>query len=92
MVISRFKVYLVRLDPTEGHEIREPRPCLIIPHGEMNWYIDTVVVAPLTIKGRVCPTRVPVRFQMPIGLSRGSWKVRSILRRAVITNAMSLYD
>lgn len=58
---SRFDVYLVRLDPIEGREIRKTRPCLIISPDEMNHHIDTVIVAPMTTKGRPYPTRVPVR-------------------------------
>ena len=61
--MSRFDVYLVRLDPTEGREIRKTRPCLIISPDEMNHHIDTVIVAPMTTKGRPYPTRVPVRFK-----------------------------
>jgi mRNA interferase MazF len=36
MVASRFDVYLIRLDPTQGREIRKTRPCLIISPDEMN--------------------------------------------------------
>jgi mRNA interferase MazF len=63
MVVSRFEVYLDRLDPTQGHEIRKTRPALIISPDEMNRHIETVIVAPMTTKGRPYPTRVPVRFQ-----------------------------
>lgn len=63
MVVSRFEVYLVRLDPTEGREIRKTRPCLVISPDEMNRHISTVIVAPLTTRGQDYPTRVPVRFQ-----------------------------
>ena len=63
MVVARFEVYLVRLHPTEGREIRKTRPCLIISPDEMNHHIDTVIVAPMTTKGRPYPTRVPVRFK-----------------------------
>jgi mRNA interferase MazF len=63
VVASRFDVFLVRLDPTEGREIRKTRPCLIISPDEMNHHIDTVIVAPMTTKGRPYPTRVPVRFK-----------------------------
>ena len=63
MVVSRFEVYLVRLDPTHGHEIRKTRPALIISPDEMNRHIETVIVAPMTTKGRPYPTRVPVKFQ-----------------------------
>ncbi len=63
VVASRFEVYLVRLDPTEGREIRKTRPCLIISPDEMNDHIDTVIAAPMTTKGQPYPTRVAVTFQ-----------------------------
>jgi len=63
VVTSRFDVFLVRLDPTEGREIRKTRPCLVISPDEMNQHIDTVIVAPMTTRGRSYPTRVPVRFK-----------------------------
>jgi len=63
MVISRFDVYLVNLDPTIGHEIRKARPCLIISPDEMNRYVATVIVAPMTTKGKEYPTRVSCSFQ-----------------------------
>jgi mRNA interferase MazF len=63
MVAERFDVYLVNLDPTVGSEIRKTRPCLIISPDEMNRHIATVIVAPMTTKGRPYPTRVPCRFQ-----------------------------
>ena len=67
LVVSRFDVHLVRLDPTVGREIRKVRPCLIISPDEMNRHIDTVIVAPMTTQGRAYPTRVPVRFQRKTG-------------------------
>ena len=48
VVSSRFDVHLVRLDPTEGREIRKTRPCVIISPDEMNRHIGTVIVAPMT--------------------------------------------
>jgi len=63
MVVSRFDVYLIRLDPTQGREIRKTRPCLIISPDEMNQHIDTVIIAPMTTKSRPYPTRVQVRFK-----------------------------
>ena len=67
MVVKRFEVYLVSLDPTVGSEIRKTRPCLIISPDEMNRYIATVIVAPMTTKGQPYPTRVPCRFQGKAG-------------------------
>jgi mRNA interferase MazF len=63
MVVSRFEIYLIRLDPVEGSEIRKTRPCLVISPDEMNHYLQTIIVAPMTTKGREYPTRVPVDFQ-----------------------------
>lgn len=61
-MIRRFAVYLVELDPTVGSEIRKTRPCLVVSPDEMNQAIRTVIVAPMTTKGRAYPTRVPCRF------------------------------
>ena len=67
MVVKRFDVYLVNLDPTIGSEIKKTRPCLIISPDEMNRYINTVIVAPMTTKGRNYPTRVSCKFQSKQG-------------------------
>lgn len=63
MVVRRFDVYLVNLDPTVGSEIQKTRPCLVVSPDEMNRFIRTVIVAPMTTKGAQYPTRVPCRFQ-----------------------------
>jgi len=63
MVINRFDVYIVVLDPTVGSEIQKTRPCLIISPDEMNRHIATVIVAPMTTKGRSYPSRVACTFQ-----------------------------
>ncbi|NQT96833.1 MAG: type II toxin-antitoxin system PemK/MazF family toxin [Candidatus Marinimicrobia bacterium] len=63
MVASRFDIFLVNLDPTIGSEIKKTRPCLIISPDEMNRYINTVIVAPMTTKGKLYPSRVPIKFQ-----------------------------
>lgn len=63
MAINRFEIHLVNLDPTVGSEIRKPRPCLVVSPDEMNHYIRTVIVAPMTTKGRAYPTRLACRFK-----------------------------
>jgi mRNA interferase MazF len=63
MVVKRFEVYLINLDPTLGSEIQKTRPCLVISPDEMNDHIATVIVAPMTSKGRDYPSRVHCRFQ-----------------------------
>lgn len=67
MVINRFEVHLVNLDPTVGREIKKTRPCLVISPDEMNHHIRTVIVAPMTTRGRRYPTRVPCRFKRKSG-------------------------
>jgi len=67
VVAVRFEVHLVRLDPTEGREIRKTRPAVIVSPDEMNRHIGTVIIAPMTTKGQAYPTRVPVRFRRKAG-------------------------
>lgn len=68
MVVKRFEVYLINLDPTIGSEIQKTRPCLIVSPDEMNRHIATVIVAPMTTQGKTYPTRVACRFQNKAGL------------------------
>ena len=63
MVVKRFDIYLINLDPTIGSEIQKTRPCLVISPDEMNHFIRTVIVAPMTTKGAAYPTRVACKFQ-----------------------------
>jgi mRNA interferase MazF len=63
MEVSRFDIFLVKLDPAIGSEIKKTRPCLVISPDEMNRYIRTAIVAPMTTKGRPYPTRVVCRFK-----------------------------
>jgi len=67
MVAKRFDVYLTNLDPTIGTEIRKTRPCVVISPDEMNRHVATVIVAPMTTKGRQYPTRVSCRFERKDG-------------------------
>jgi mRNA interferase MazF len=63
MEVNRFDVFLVNLDPAIGSEIKKTRPCLVISPDEMNHYIRTIIMAPMTTKGRPYPTRVARRFK-----------------------------
>jgi len=60
---QRFEIYLVSLDPTRGAEIKKTRPCLIVSPNEMNQFLSTVIVAPMTTKLRGYPCRVSTRLQ-----------------------------
>ena len=63
MAVNRFEVYLVNLDPTVGVEVRKSRPCLVVSPDEMNHYVRTAIIAPMTTTGHPYPTRVACRFK-----------------------------
>jgi mRNA interferase MazF len=67
LVVKRFDVALVELDPTVGSEIRKTRPCVVVSPDNMNRFIRTVIVAPMTSRGNDYPTRVRCRFQSKEG-------------------------
>ncbi len=67
MVVNRFDVYLINLDPTVGSEIQKTRPCLIISPDEMNRHIRTVIIAPMTTAGKDYPTRISCNFKKKKG-------------------------
>ena len=48
MDIKRYEIYFADLNPTIGGEIKKVRPVVIISQDEMNQYLETVVVCPLT--------------------------------------------
>jgi mRNA interferase MazF len=66
--VGRADVHLVNLDPTIGSEIKKTRPCVVISPDEMNRHLRTVIVAPLTSRGRLYPTRVRCHFDGREGL------------------------
>ena len=89
MEVRRFDVFLVNLDPTVGSEIRTSRPCVVVSPDEMNRYVRTVVVAPLTTSSHPYPSRVDVRFagkdgQVVIDQLRTIDKVRLAKRLGVL--------
>ncbi|MDF1591379.1 MAG: type II toxin-antitoxin system PemK/MazF family toxin [Desulfobacterales bacterium] len=67
VVVNRFDVYLINLDPTIGSEIKKIRPCLIISPDEMNRHIRTVIIAPMNTAGNDYPTRIPCTFKRKKG-------------------------
>ena len=62
MVIKRFDVYLVNLDPVIGSEIQKTRPCVVISPDEMNRSIASVIIAPMTTQSKDWPTRFVCHF------------------------------
>lgn len=67
MELRQYDVVLVNLDPTIGSEIKKTRPCVIISPNEMNNYLQTIVVAPMTSSSKPYPTRVEVKQSKPKG-------------------------
>jgi mRNA interferase MazF len=65
--IRRGDVFLVSLDPTKGGEIQKTRPCVIVSPDELNAFLRTFIIAPLTTGGHPYPFRVPCKFEGRLG-------------------------
>ncbi|WP_321371671.1 type II toxin-antitoxin system PemK/MazF family toxin [uncultured Draconibacterium sp.] len=83
MEIKQYQIILVNLDPTIGSEIKKTRPCVVISPDEMNKYLRTVVIAPMTTSSKKYPTRVKIKHDNKIG-----WivldQIRTIDRQRII--------
>ncbi|WP_216092902.1 type II toxin-antitoxin system PemK/MazF family toxin [Candidatus Marithrix sp. Canyon 246] len=44
----RYEIYLANLNPTIGGEIKKIRPVVVVSQNEMNRYLETIVICPLT--------------------------------------------
>ncbi|MCD4833101.1 MAG: type II toxin-antitoxin system PemK/MazF family toxin [Bacteroidales bacterium] len=75
MAINQYEIVLVNLDPTIGSEIKKTRPCVVISPNEMNKYLNTIVIAPMTSQSKKYPTRVPVKHD-----SKKGWVVLDQIR------------
>jgi mRNA interferase MazF len=83
--MKRFEVWLARLDPAEGSEMRQTRPAVIVSPDEMNDRLHTVLVVPLTSGGFAAPFRVSclfvgVRGQIALDHLRSLAKTRCLRR------------
>jgi mRNA interferase MazF len=63
MNVQQYEVIIVNLDPTVGSEIKKTRPCVVISPDEMNNYLDTVIIAPITSQSKKYPTRVRIELE-----------------------------
>lgn len=68
MELEQYTIVLVNLDPTIGSEIKKTRPCVIISPNEMNKYLNTLVLAPMTTNLKKYPTRVSVNHNSKKGM------------------------
>ena len=67
MEIKQYQIILLNPDPTIGSEIKKTRPCVVVSPDEMNKYLRTVVIAPLTTSSKSYPTRIEVKHENKIG-------------------------
>jgi mRNA interferase MazF len=83
MELSQYQIVLVNLDPTVGSEIKKTRPCVIISPDEMNKYLNTVIVAPMTSQSKKYPTRIEVKHD-----NKNGWividQIRTIDKQRII--------
>jgi len=79
-MFEQYSVILVNLDPTVGSEIKKTRPCVIISPNEMNFNINTLIIAPMTSKSKNYPTRIKIDDNSYIVLDQ----IRTIDKKRVI--------
>ena len=91
MELSQYQIILVNLDPTVGSEIKKTRPCVIISPDEMNRYLNTVIIAPMTSQSKNYPTRIEVKHDNKIG-----WivldQIRTIDKQRIVKKLEQLTD
>ena len=91
MELKQYQIVLANLDPTVGSEIKKIRPCVIISPNEMNKYLQTIVVAPMTSSSKSYPTRIEVKHNKTKG-----WvvidQIRTIDRQRIIKILGTLVD
>ena len=75
MELTQYQIVLVNLDPTIGSEIKKTRPCVIISPDEMNKYLQTVIIAPMTSQSKPYPTRIEIKHN-----SKKGWMVLDQIR------------
>ncbi len=82
-MIFQYQIVLVNLDPTIGSEIRKTRPCVVVSPDEMNTWLQTVVIVPVTSVSRAYPTRLEIKYH-----HTGGWlavdQIRTIDRQRII--------
>jgi mRNA interferase MazF len=65
--VNQYDIVLVNLDPTIGSEMKKTRPCVVLSPNEMNKFLQTIIVAPMTSSSKLYPTRVAVRHKATKG-------------------------
>ncbi|MEO7210607.1 MAG: type II toxin-antitoxin system PemK/MazF family toxin [Chitinophagaceae bacterium] len=87
--INQYTIVLVNLDPTMGSEMKKMRPCIVISPDEMNKYLQTIVIAPITSSSKPYPTRVAINHH-----AKKSWiaidQIRTIDRLRIVKHFEAL--
>lgn len=65
--VNQYDIVLVNLDPTIGNETKKTRPCIVLSPNEMNKYMQTIVIAPMTSSSKPYPTRVEIKHKITKG-------------------------
>ena len=91
MELVQYQMVLVNLDPTIGSEMKKTRPCVILSPNEMNTYLQTIIVAPITSISKAYPTRIAIKHQHTKG-----WlvldQIRTIDRKRIVKIIQSLSE
>lgn len=83
MELVQYSIVLVNLDPTLGSEIQKTRPCVIVSPHEMNKYLNTIVISPMTSSLKDYPTRIPVNHNDKKGMIAID-QIRTIDKKRII--------
>lgn len=86
---ARGEVWLTRLDPTEGSEIRKTRPCAIVSPDAMNAHLSTVIIMPLTSGSRLTRFRTSTDFRRVSGLLLGD-QIRVVSKSRLLKHVGSV--
>ena len=83
MDLKQYQIVLENLDPTIGSEMKKTRPSIIISPNEMNKFLQTIVIAPMTSSSKSYPTRIEVNHN-----NKKGWivldQIRTVDRQRII--------
>lgn len=67
-MVMRAEVWLIDFEKSVGSVTRRRWPCVIVSPEEMDEYLNTLIVAPLSTQDLPAPFRIPVNFRQKDGL------------------------
>lgn len=91
LIVKQYDVVVVNLDSTVGSELRKTRPCVVLSPNEMNKYLKTIIIAPITSKSKSYPTRVLIEVR-----GKENWividQIRTIDKRRIYKKIAALNE